>query len=88
MTVATHSFDQTFTLQDTARQFDDLAPSARCDAGPLGKLQSADRLVGKSGEDAGTDRKLSAHDPPSPIPKKAADNHPTSLLQQRFSRSD
>lgn len=67
MTAATHSFDQTFTLQDTARQFDDLAPSPRCDASPLGKLQRADRLVGKSGEDAGTYRKRSAHGPPSPI---------------------
>ena len=71
MTSATYSLDQTFALQDAAREFDDLAPPPRRDAGPLRKLQSADRLVGKSGEDAGTDRGWSVHGHTSPIRHKS-----------------
>jgi hypothetical protein len=67
MAPATYTLDQSFPLQDIARQFDDFAPPPRRDAGPLGKLQSADRLVGKSAQDASADRRWSVHGQTSPI---------------------
>jgi hypothetical protein len=67
MTPATYSLDQTLPLQDVARQFDDLTAPARRDAGPLCKLQSADRLVGKSAQDASADRRWSALGHTNPV---------------------
>jgi hypothetical protein len=67
MTPAPDSLDQSFPLQDVACQLDDLASPLRRDAGPLGKLQSADRLVGKSAQDASADRRRSIQEHTNPI---------------------
>ena len=67
MTSAIHSLDQPFILQNVTGQFDDLTSSSPRDASPLGKLQSAHGHVDKSVEDAGTDRRWSAHDHTNPI---------------------
>jgi hypothetical protein len=67
MISAPHSLDQTFILQNDARQFNDLTSPPRGDARPLGELQSAHRLVGKNGEDASADRRRSAHGHTNPV---------------------
>jgi hypothetical protein len=67
MASTTYPLDQIFILQDAARQSNDLTAPPGCDAGPLRKLQSADRLVGKNSQDASTDRRWSAHGHTDPI---------------------
>lgn len=60
MPSATPSLDQTLSLRDVAWQFDDLSPPPRRGGCRRRKLQSGDRLVGRSGQTASADRVRSA----------------------------